>query len=200
MREPAEATHDGLVPDWLFPDWPVDARVRAFVTTRSGGVSTGAYAALNAGGSGVPPDDPAAVAENRRRIAARLPHRPTWLDQVHGTDVIRVSAPRDDAPVADAAVTQALDVPLAVRVADCLPVFLADRAGSAVGVAHAGWRGLAAGVLERTLEALDRAVCRRRRMARARHRRRRIRGGRRRARGVHAVRRRCRDPFSRRRC
>jgi len=150
--------------DWLVPDWPVDARVRAFVTTRAGGVSRDAHATLDLGG-GASGGDAHAVAENRRRVGRHLPAPPTWLHQVHGTDVLRVEAPpafdaanpQDSRalPVADAAVTRVPNVPLAVCVADCLPVFFASRDGSAVGVAHAGWRGLAAGVLERTLRALD---------------------------------------------
>jgi hypothetical protein len=142
--------------DWIAPEWPVPPHVRAFVTTRGGGVSEGVYASLNLGGGGAPPDAPAAIAENRRRLARALPQPPVWLQQVHGTEVVTVDAARHDAPVADGAVTRARDVPLAVRIADCLPVFFADRAGTAVGVAHAGWRGLAAGVLERTLAALER--------------------------------------------
>ena len=142
--------------EWIVPEWPVARHVRAFVTTRDGGVSGGAYASLNLGGGGSTADDPAAVAENRRRVVRHLPQAPQWLQQVHGTDVVAVDAPASHAPVADAAVTRRRDVPLAVRVADCLPVFLADRAGTAVGVAHAGWRGLGAGVLERTLAALER--------------------------------------------
>lgn len=141
--------------DWLVPDWPVHPRVRAFVTTRQGGVSQGPYATLNVGGSGTPPDDAAAVTENRRLVAQHLPAPPTWLHQVHGSDVATLAAPMLDAPVADAAVTRTAGVPLAVRIADCLPIFLAARDGSAIGVAHAGWRGLAAGVVERTLEALQ---------------------------------------------
>jgi YfiH family protein len=147
---------DRMARDWIVPEWPVPPHVRAFVTTRRGGVSKGAYASLNLGGGGAPPDDPAAIAQNRRLLMRALPQPPVWLHQVHGTEVVAVDAPRDDAPVADAAVTRTRDVPLAVRIADCLPVFFADRAGTAIGVAHAGWRGLAAGVLERTLAALAR--------------------------------------------
>jgi YfiH family protein len=151
--------------DWLVPDWSVDDRVRAFVTTRAGGVSSGAHASLDLGG-GASGGDARAVAENRRRVTQHLPAPAAWLQQVHGAHVLRVhAAPATVAsqtqesealPVADAAVTDVPGVPLAVRVADCLPVFLAARDGSAVGVAHAGWRGLAAGVLERTLHALGR--------------------------------------------
>src|SRR5689334_1342188 len=127
--------------DWLVPDWPVDDRVRAFVTTRAGGVSGGAHASLDLGG-GTSGGDPREVAENRRRVLQHLPAAPAWLHQVHGSDVLRVrEAPspvtaethREDLPVADAAVTDVPGVPLAVRVADCLPVFLAARDGSAIG-------------------------------------------------------------------
>ena len=144
---------------WPVPDWSVDARVRAFVTTRTGGVSEGPYASLDMGGASV--DDLAqAVAENRRRVAQHLPASPTWLQQVHGADVVEVHAPPAHAasaspPVADAAVTRVAGVPLAVRVADCLPVFLAHREGTVIGIAHAGWRGLAQGVIERTLAAMQ---------------------------------------------
>ena len=137
--------------DWIVPSWPAARRVRAFVTTRNGGVSTGPYASLNLGHGG---DADAAVAENRRRVQRHLPAPPTWLRQVHGVDVRDVAAPDATAPTADAAVTRAHDVPLVVMIADCLPVFLAERNGAAVGVAHAGWRGLSAGVLERTVAAL----------------------------------------------
>lgn len=137
--------------DWIVPSWPVAARVRAFVTTRNGGVGTGAYASLNLGYGG---DADAAVAENRRRVQRHLPAPPTWLRQVHGVEVRDVAAPDATAPTADAAVTRARDVPLAVMVADCLPVLLAERHGAAVGAAHAGWRGLSAGVLERTVAAM----------------------------------------------
>lgn len=137
--------------DWIVPSWPVAARVRAFVTTRNGGVSTGPYTSLNLGHGG---DADAAVAENRRRVQRHLPAPPTWLRQVHGADVHDVAMPDATAPTADAAVTRAHDVPLVVMVADCLPVFLAEREGAAVAVAHAGWRGLSAGVLERTVAAM----------------------------------------------
>ena len=147
---------DVLRHDWLVPEWPVSDRVRAFVTTRNGGVSTGRYASLNLGfgAAGAAGDDPAAVAENRRRVVRTLPAAPTWLRQVHGTAVVEIDAPLREAPTADAAITRAPDTPLAVLAADCLPVLLAARDGSVIGVAHAGWRGLAAGVVERTLAAM----------------------------------------------
>lgn len=147
-------------PGWLVPDWRVDARVRAFVTTRKGGVSSGAYASLNLGYGGAGAgtrDHPGAVDDNRRRVAAHLPAAPRWLRQVHGCSVFDADA--DDAasataPVADAAVTRRAGIPLVILVADCMPVLLAARDGSVIGAAHAGWRGLAAGVLEQTLAAM----------------------------------------------
>ena len=137
---------------FLVPDWPAPASVRAAVTTRAGGVSSGPWAsfnlALHVG------DDPAAVAENRRRLRAvlDLPSEPSWLQQVHGHEVARLPGPLPDA--ADAAVAFGRGAVCAVLVADCLPVFLASRDGDRVGVAHAGWRGLAAGVIEATVVAL----------------------------------------------
>ena len=138
-------------PEFLAPGWSVPAHVRATMTTRAGGVSTGTYASFNlATHVG---DDPAAVAENRRRLrdALGLPAEPAWLEQVHGTGVAVLPAAAQ-AP-ADAAVTFTRGVVCAVLVADCLPVFLAGHAGDRVGIAHAGWRGLAAGVLEATIAA-----------------------------------------------
>ena len=139
-------------PGFLAPGWTVPARVRAAMTTRTGGVSAVPYASFNlASHVG---DDPAAVLENRRRLrdALELPAEPGWLEQVHGTGVVVLPAAAQ-AP-ADAAVTFARGEVCAVLVADCLPVFLAGRAGDRVGIAHAGWRGLAAGVVEATIAAL----------------------------------------------
>jgi YfiH family protein len=140
--------------DWIVPDWTVGSRVRAFATTRNGGVSAGAHATMNLGRT--VGDDMAALAENRRRLQSFLPAPPTWLTQVHGAvvTVLTASSPGAPSPVADAAVTRDPGVVCAVLTADCLPVLLADRRGNAVGIAHAGWRGLAAGVLEATIAAL----------------------------------------------
>ncbi|MBL8523203.1 MAG: peptidoglycan editing factor PgeF [Betaproteobacteria bacterium] len=138
----------------IVPDWPAPAGVRAFFTTRVGGVSEGPFASLNLGlhvG-----DDPALVAENRARVRAHLPDEPVWLNQVHGSNVVNVRADthyRDLAP-ADAAVSDVPSRVCSVMVADCLPVLFCDTEGKWVGAAHAGWRGLAAGVLERTTAAM----------------------------------------------
>ena len=140
--------------DWIVPDCPAPANVCALATTRSGGVSAGAYATMNLGRGGR--DDPAAVAENRRRFERFLPARPISLAQVHGAAVATLDRATTGSPTADAAVTREAGVVCAILTADCLPVLLTDRAGSAVGIAHAGWRGLAAGVLEATVDALAR--------------------------------------------
>jgi len=138
---------------WIVPDWPAPARVRAFVTTREGGVSQGAYASLNLGSSGG--DDPAHVARNRERVREHLPAAPRWMRQVHGTAVADLDALADgDVADADAAVTARAGRVAVVLTADCLPVLFCDSRGSRVAVAHAGWRGLAAGVLEGTVRAM----------------------------------------------
>ena len=141
--------------DWIVPDWPAPPRVGALVTTRRGGVSAGPLATMNLGRTGR--DETSALAENRRRLAGFLPSPPIWLEQVHGTAVVTLARHTATlrAPVADAAVTCERDVVCAILTADCLPVLFADREGSAVGIAHAGWRGLAAGVLEATIAALS---------------------------------------------
>ena len=140
--------------DWILPDWPVPVNVCALATTRSGGVSTGARATMNLGRNAG--DDAIAFVENRRRLETFLPAAPTWLDQVHGAAVATLTAASAGlpSPIADAAVTRERGVVCAVLTADCLPVLFADREGRAAGVAHAGWRGLAAGVLEATVAAL----------------------------------------------
>ncbi|HEV2221349.1 MAG TPA: peptidoglycan editing factor PgeF [Casimicrobiaceae bacterium] len=146
--------------DWIVPRWPAPARVHAFVTTRNGGVSEGSRASLDAGSHPLrgEPADIAAIVENRRRIGAWLPTAPHWLEQVHGAQVVTIEATgasrAADEVRADAAVTRRLGTVLAVRVADCLPVFLSDREGAVIAAAHAGWRGLAAGVLENTVATM----------------------------------------------
>ncbi|TDU24238.1 hypothetical protein DFR24_4503 [Panacagrimonas perspica] len=135
------------------PDWPRHPRVRACVTTREGGVSPTPYDSLNlAGHVG---DDPANVAENRRRLRASLDlsQEPAWLEQVHGTQVLHIDH-RHVIAAADAAWTDVPHTPCVIMSADCLPVLFADDDGTCVAAAHAGWRGLAAGVLEQTVEAL----------------------------------------------
>jgi hypothetical protein len=138
----------------LRPEWPAPERVRAVFTLRAGGVSLGACAALNLGTH--VGDDPTAVAANRRRVREtfELPAEPAWLTQVHGNRVIRLEEGPEPDYRADGAVTAEPGRVCAVLVADCLPVLFAARDGSVVAAAHAGWRGLAAGVLENAVAAL----------------------------------------------
>ena len=162
---------------WLAPGWPVPANVRAIATTREGGESSqGSPYGFNLGTRCG--DDSAAVACNRTflRDTLSLPAAPCWLRQVHGTRVVtfdrsqpgpsapagegdeheaRVDAGRDGGePEADAAVTRTPGVVLAIQTADCLPVLFSADDGSEIAAAHAGWRGLSAGVLENTLTTL----------------------------------------------
>jgi hypothetical protein len=138
-------------PDWILPDWPAPANVRSLMTTRAGGISQLPYASLNpASHVG---DDPRMVAENRRLLRQALPAEPLWLNQVHGTQVAECG--RDAEGVqADACIARQPGQVCAVLTADCLPVLFCDRAGTVVGAAHAGWRGLVAGVLEQTVAAM----------------------------------------------
>lgn len=144
------------VPSFISPDWPAHSRVCAFSTTRAGGASRGPYASFNLGDH--VGDDPATVAQNREllRAAFQLPGEPSWLRQVHGIQV--VDAAQADAPrEADGAWSAQPGVVCAVLTADCLPVLLCDRAGTQVAALHAGWRGLAAGVIEQGVGSLTAA-------------------------------------------
>ncbi|NNF95712.1 MAG: peptidoglycan editing factor PgeF [Halobacteria archaeon] len=140
---------------WLPADWPAPANVHAGTSWRHGGTSQGAYASLNlAMHVG---DATHAVIENRRRLG--LPTEPIWLNQVHGLTVVnadRVAEENSGQVIeADAAYTEQAGVICAVLTADCLPVLLCDRAGSRVAAVHAGWRGLAAGIIDRAVTALQ---------------------------------------------
>ncbi len=140
----------GRAHDWISPDWPAPARVKTCVTTRAGGVSLAPYDSLNLGEH--VGDEPVAVAKNRQRLLSQLGCKPAWLCQVHGVAV--VEATPDQVAEADASWTATPGIACAVMTADCLPALFCDRAGSRVAAAHAGWRGLAAGVLEATLDTL----------------------------------------------
>ena len=151
----------------ITPEWSAPADVRALMTTRLGGVSTAPWESLNIGVH--VGDSTAAVLENRMRVRREgdLPSEPVWLEQVHGTSVVVLDAgniPRTATaeqlveqrrPRADAAVTRDPGVICAIQVADCMPVLFAARDGSVVGAAHAGWRGLAGGVLGATVAAMN---------------------------------------------
>lgn len=143
-----------LEDQWLQPDWPAPARVRSLITTRAGGISQPPYDALNLGHH--VGDVPERVAHNRAVLRQYLPAEPLWLSQVHGTAVVEAAAIREAAPVqADAIVARQRHAICAIMTADCLPVLLADTAGSVVGAAHAGWRGLCNGVIEATVARME---------------------------------------------
>jgi len=137
------------------PDWPAMAGVRACTSLRVGGISEGPFRSLNLGDH--VGDNPEHVAENRRRLQRylELPGEPRWLQQVHGTDVARLEAEVAAVPHrADACVTPRPGVVCAILTADCLPVLFAAPQEGVVAAAHAGWRGLCAGVLEQTVAAM----------------------------------------------
>ncbi len=138
------------VPELLIPAWPAPASVRAVISTRNGGVSQSPFDSLNLGDH--VGDDPAAVAENRQRleVAAQLPATPIWLNQVHGTRVLDCAESVRNRE-ADAGITSRPGQVCVVMTADCLPVLLCNRTGSRVAAVHAGWRGLADGVIEAAL-------------------------------------------------
>jgi YfiH family protein len=137
-------------------EWRTPPGVRAAFTTRQGGVSEAPWNSFNVGVH--VNDAPEAVAANRAKLKSvlSLPSEPVWLSQVHGVDVLDVDKAMDllGPPTADAAIAHERGSVCVIMVADCLPVLFASRDGSRIGAAHAGWRGLAAGVLEKTVAAL----------------------------------------------
>jgi YfiH family protein len=138
--------------NFILPDWQAPLGVRVLATTRCGGVSRAPWQSFNLGAH--VGDDPQAVATNRALLCRELPAEPVWLAQVHGTQCVdaAISAPDTQA---DASFTRQRGVVCTVLTADCLPVLLCDDQASVVGIAHAGWRGLAAGVIESTVVAMD---------------------------------------------
>jgi YfiH family protein len=138
----------------IIPDWPAPANVKALQTTRAGGVSSPPYDSFNLGAH--VGDSPLAVERNRILLNRLLPSEPVWLEQVHGTDV--VSADRAGClPRADACIARHSAAVCVVMTADCLPILLCNTQGSVVGAAHAGWRGMVAGVIEATVRAMEAA-------------------------------------------
>lgn len=138
--------------DWIVPAWPAPPHVKSLITTRNGGISTGAHTSFNLGLRAG--DDEAAVRANRAQLRAHLPHDPVWLKQVHGARVVRADG-LTDVPDADASYTRRAATVCTIMIADCLPVLLCDTRGSVIAVAHAGWRGLSSGVIENTIAAMD---------------------------------------------
>jgi YfiH family protein len=143
--------------NFILPDWPAPPGVRALVTTRCGGASRAPWHSFNLGAH--VGDDPLAVAANRALLRRELPAEPVWLAQVHGTQCVDAAITAADTP-ADASISRHRGVVCAVLTADCLPVLFCDLRGTVVGIAHAGWRGLAAGVIEATVAAMGEPAAR----------------------------------------
>ena len=137
-------------PEFILPQWPAPLNVCVLVTTRLGGVSAAPWDSLNLGDH--VGDEPAHVTANRSRLRFHLPSDPVWLRQVHGRRCIDATVAADNE--ADAAFARQVGTVCAVLTADCLPILLCDRRGSVVAAAHAGWRGLAAGVIESAITAM----------------------------------------------
>ena len=136
--------------DWITPDWPAPTNVKACVTTRSGGVSGGAYAELNLGDH--VGDAPDLVRQNRELVNQALGCQATWLNQVHSCDVVEANS---ETCTADASFSTRSQLAACVMTADCLPALFCDRQGTVVAAAHAGWRGLLNGVLEATIKSMQ---------------------------------------------
>ena len=136
----------------IHPDWPVPDHVQAFSTTRSGGFSKNPWNSLNLGlNCG---DDTGSVLRNRELLGALMPNSPQWLRQVHGMKVNVHSGPICADLEGDAVLSRSIGNVCAILTADCLPVFFCNRSGTEVAAAHAGWRGLASGVLEETVRSM----------------------------------------------
>ena len=140
--------------NWLKPDWPLPKGVHSAVTLRTGGVSLAGYASLNPAGH--VHDDPEHVAANRQIIKTmlQLPSEPLWLQQVHGIAVVRADK-TEPLPLADASYTESSGVVCAVLTADCLPLLFCGDQGRVIAAAHAGWRGLQAGIIAQTLKYMN---------------------------------------------
>jgi YfiH family protein len=138
--------------NFIVPDWPAPANIHALQTTRLGGLSLSPYDSLNLGSH--VGDDPLVVERNRNRLTPYVPSEPIWLEQVHGTHVV-LGETAGCLPKGDACVARSKNTVCAIMTADCLPVLLCAEDGSVVGAAHAGWRGLADGVIEKTVETMQ---------------------------------------------
>ncbi|MGB2079535.1 MAG: peptidoglycan editing factor PgeF [Vibrio sp.] len=137
------------------PNWPAPANIKAFSTTRHGGLSNGVYQGLNLGMH--VDDDAQTVVKNRQLIeqALAMPSSPIWLSQVHSDKVLSFDNPTDDVFTADASFTQTSGVVCCVMTADCLPILLTNQAGTQVAAVHAGWRGLASGIVEKAVALFE---------------------------------------------
>ncbi|KOO06457.1 peptidoglycan editing factor PgeF [Vibrio hepatarius] len=141
--------------EMIVPNWPAPSNIKAFASTRIGGFSHAPYQGLNLGSH--VGDDAAVVASNRQWLFehANMPSRPIWLNQTHSTLVLEVSSPTDEVLDADGLFTQSANVVCSAMTADCLPVLLTNTTGTQVAAVHAGWRGLAGGIVEQALQKFD---------------------------------------------
>ncbi|PKF79365.1 peptidoglycan editing factor PgeF [Vibrio sp. vnigr-6D03] len=137
---------------WIYPNWDAPNNVKAISSTRLGGVSQGSYAGLNLGTH--VDDESGLVAENRSRLmtASGMPSAPIWLNQTHSTHVVSMVSPSEEIISADGTFTTQPNIVCSAMTADCLPVLLTDTKGTQVAAVHAGWRGLAGGILEKALQ------------------------------------------------
>lgn len=149
---PSHSASEPVGQDFIVPNWPAPPRVKALQTTRLGGVSQPPFDTMNLGTH--VGDQSAAVQSNRQRLLKYLPNQPLWLTQTHSATVLQAADYQADLQ-ADACVASLPQQVCVVMTADCLPVLLCDRAGSVVAAAHAGWRGLAQGILEATVHAMQ---------------------------------------------
>ena len=149
-----------MLPDWLIPQWPAPASVRALCTTRAGGQSSPPYDSLNLGEH--VGDRASDVASNRKILRQAIPAKPVFLTQVHGAQVAWLTDQTADGTVADACITEQPGMACTIMVADCLPILLTNQEGSIVAAVHAGWRGLAGcdgvGVLEGVVKCFNTQV------------------------------------------
>lgn len=141
--------------EMIVPNWPAPSNIKAFASTRIGGFSHAPYQGLNLGNH--VGDDAAVVASNRQWLFehANMPSRPIWLNQTHSTLVLEASSPTDEVLDADGLFTQSANVVCSAMTADCLPVLLTNTTGTQVAAVHAGWRGLAGGIVEQALQKFD---------------------------------------------
>ncbi|WP_020168162.1 MULTISPECIES: peptidoglycan editing factor PgeF [Methylotenera] len=137
--------------DFIIPDWPAPANVHTLQTTRHGGISLAPYNNLNLGSH--VQDDPLHVAHNRQLLSQFVPSEPVWMNQTHGINVVD-AANTDCVPASDASFTTRHNTVCVVMTADCLPILLCDKAGTAVSSVHAGWRSLCDGVIEETVRKI----------------------------------------------
>jgi polyphenol oxidase len=141
-----------LNPDWLVPQWPAPPHVKAIFTSRAGGVSLAPFDSFNLGNH--VGDEASDVAANRQILHSNISAKPIYLKQVHGTDIVTLSTETLQNTIADACITQQRNLACTIMVADCLPVFFTDVEGRFVAAVHAGWRGLANGVLNESMNSI----------------------------------------------